>query len=126
MWGALSDDRTGLSFTISSGSRQRSHSRVRVPRLHTGLKYLISVKSLRVKLSMLHRYEDLSAVVTKSSVSGMHRRVRPLNVNCCYGGDIFLQRVSWFSMVYTALYPRTQNSSVHYRENSMQILALSN
>jgi hypothetical protein len=31
MWGALSDERTGLSFTIAAGLRQRSHSRVRVP-----------------------------------------------------------------------------------------------
>jgi hypothetical protein len=30
MWGALSDERTGVSFTIAAGSRQRSHSRVRV------------------------------------------------------------------------------------------------
>jgi hypothetical protein len=32
MCGALSDERTGLSFTIAAGPRQRSHSRVRVPR----------------------------------------------------------------------------------------------
>jgi hypothetical protein len=31
MWGDLSDERTGLSFTIAVGPRQRSHSRVRVP-----------------------------------------------------------------------------------------------
>jgi hypothetical protein len=31
-WGALSDDKTGLSFTIAAGPRQRSHSRVRVSR----------------------------------------------------------------------------------------------
>jgi hypothetical protein len=31
MWGVLSDDRTGLPFTVASGSRQRSHSQVRVP-----------------------------------------------------------------------------------------------
>jgi hypothetical protein len=31
MWGALSDDRAGLSFTTAAGPRQRSHSRVRVP-----------------------------------------------------------------------------------------------
>jgi hypothetical protein len=30
-WGALSDERTGLSFTIAAGPRQRSHSWVRVP-----------------------------------------------------------------------------------------------
>jgi hypothetical protein len=28
MWGALSDERTGLSFTITAGPRQRSHFRV--------------------------------------------------------------------------------------------------
>jgi hypothetical protein len=31
MWGALSDERTGLSFAIAAGPRQRSHSWVRVP-----------------------------------------------------------------------------------------------
>jgi hypothetical protein len=31
MWSALSDERTGLSFAIATGPRQRSHSRVRVP-----------------------------------------------------------------------------------------------
>jgi hypothetical protein len=29
MWGALSEERTGLSFTIAAAPRQRSHSRVR-------------------------------------------------------------------------------------------------
>jgi hypothetical protein len=32
MWGALSDDRTGLSFAIAVDPRQRSHSRVQVQR----------------------------------------------------------------------------------------------
>jgi hypothetical protein len=31
MWGAVSDDRTGLSFTIVAGIRQHSHSLVRLP-----------------------------------------------------------------------------------------------
>jgi hypothetical protein len=30
MWGALSDERADLSFTITAGPRQRSYSRVRV------------------------------------------------------------------------------------------------
>jgi hypothetical protein len=30
-WVALSDERTGLSFTTAAGPRQRNHSRVRVP-----------------------------------------------------------------------------------------------
>jgi hypothetical protein len=32
MWDALSEERMGLSFTIATGSRQRSHSQVRVRR----------------------------------------------------------------------------------------------
>jgi hypothetical protein len=31
MWGALSDERIGLSFTIATAPLQRGHSRVRVP-----------------------------------------------------------------------------------------------
>jgi hypothetical protein len=31
MWGVLSDERTGLSFTIAADPRQRSHSWVQVP-----------------------------------------------------------------------------------------------
>jgi hypothetical protein len=31
MWGALSDERTGLSFAIAAGPRHRSHSRIQVP-----------------------------------------------------------------------------------------------
>jgi hypothetical protein len=31
IWGVLSDERTGLSFAIATGPRQRSHFRVRVP-----------------------------------------------------------------------------------------------
>jgi hypothetical protein len=31
MWGALSDERTGRSFTTAAGTRQRSRSRVRIP-----------------------------------------------------------------------------------------------
>jgi hypothetical protein len=31
MWGAVPDERVGLSFTIAAGPRQRRHSRVRVP-----------------------------------------------------------------------------------------------
>jgi hypothetical protein len=30
MWGAVSDERTGLSFTIAVGPRQRSNSLARV------------------------------------------------------------------------------------------------
>jgi hypothetical protein len=32
MWGALSDERTGLPFTVAAGPRHRSHSWIRFPR----------------------------------------------------------------------------------------------
>jgi hypothetical protein len=32
IWGALSDERTGLSFTVVAGPCQRCHTRIRVPR----------------------------------------------------------------------------------------------
>jgi hypothetical protein len=37
-WGALSEEKTGLSFTTAAGPRQRSHSRVR---FHTGLQPML-------------------------------------------------------------------------------------
>jgi hypothetical protein len=53
MWGALSDERTGLSFTIAAGPSQRSHSRVRVP--WDSLPYF-TVSDSRLPLSDLHSY----------------------------------------------------------------------
>jgi hypothetical protein len=32
-WGNISDESTGLSFTVAAGPSQRSHSRIRVPRV---------------------------------------------------------------------------------------------
>jgi hypothetical protein len=31
IWSVLSDERTGMSFTIAAGPRKRSHSQVRLP-----------------------------------------------------------------------------------------------
>jgi hypothetical protein len=41
LWGVLSDERAGLTFTIVAGPRQRSHSRVRVP-LDSRLSFTVS------------------------------------------------------------------------------------
>jgi hypothetical protein len=48
MWGALSDETTGLSFTIAAVSSQRSHSRVRVP---WGSRPYFTVSDLRLPFS---------------------------------------------------------------------------
>jgi hypothetical protein len=48
MWGALSDERTGLSFTIAAGPSQRSHSQVRAP---WDLRLNFTVSDLRLPIS---------------------------------------------------------------------------
>jgi hypothetical protein len=45
MWGALSDEGMGLSFTIAAGPRQRSHSQARVPR---GSRLYFALSDLRL------------------------------------------------------------------------------
>jgi hypothetical protein len=45
IWGAVSDERIGLSFTIVTGPRQHSHSRVRVP---WDLRPYVTVSGLRL------------------------------------------------------------------------------
>jgi hypothetical protein len=41
MWGAISDERTGLAFTIAAGPRKRSHSRLSDP-LDSGPYFTVS------------------------------------------------------------------------------------
>jgi hypothetical protein len=48
MCGALSDERTGLSFTIAAGPSQRSHSRVRAP---SDSRPYLTVSDLRLPIS---------------------------------------------------------------------------
>jgi hypothetical protein len=49
MWGALFNERTDLSFTISIDPRQRSHSRVRVPHI-----LLSQIRDSRNRLAKLY------------------------------------------------------------------------
>jgi hypothetical protein len=51
MWDALSDERTGLPFTIAAGPRQRSHSRVLVPWV---LRSYFTVSNLRLHFRRLY------------------------------------------------------------------------
>jgi hypothetical protein len=48
LWGVLSDERTGLSFAIATGPRQRSHSRVQVP---CNSRQYLTVSDLRLPFS---------------------------------------------------------------------------
>jgi hypothetical protein len=49
IWGALSDERTDLWFTIATGSRQRSSSRARVPTMfYSQIRYFHFCRLLRL------------------------------------------------------------------------------
>jgi hypothetical protein len=102
MWGALSGERTGLSFTIAAGSSQRSHSRVRVP---WDLGLYLTVSDLRLPFSSpptTHRVTvkvfDPASTPTVSFLTpryGPHRKHRfPLQLYCrvtCFHGNVFTE-----------------------------------
>jgi hypothetical protein len=68
LWGALSDERTGLSFTIAAGLRERSYSRVRVP---WDLRRYFTVSDLRLHFLRLLR---LTGLRWRYSTPTPHRR----------------------------------------------------
>jgi hypothetical protein len=66
MWSALSDERTGLSFTIAAGPRQRSRSRVRVP---SDSRPCFTLSDLRLPFS-------LSPTTRRATVEAFHHAAR--------------------------------------------------
>jgi hypothetical protein len=90
MWGALSDERTGLSFTIAAGPRQRSHSRVRVPG-NSRLRFETSYNSqgyggslVLVLVQLLLRLLLVLACYTRLSVGKHLNRGTEMNYYFCY------------------------------------------
>jgi hypothetical protein len=80
MWGVLSDERTGLSFTIAAGTRQRSHSRVRVP---CDWRSYITVSDSNFPFRRLLR---LAGLRWRYSLHGCLYRLPVTTGNvCCYG-----------------------------------------
>jgi hypothetical protein len=69
-WGALSDDRTGLPFTIAAGPGQRSHFRVRVP--WDSLPYFTVYSTIR-KLTSLQALEMIVITLTELVFILFHR-----------------------------------------------------
>jgi hypothetical protein len=69
MWGALSDERTGMSFTIAAGPRQRSHSGVRNHILLSQIRdypfrRLLRLAGLRWRYSTLPPHRQLRNLAT--------------------------------------------------------------
>jgi hypothetical protein len=56
MWGTLTNERTGLSFTIAAGHRQHSHSWVRVP-WDSWPYFTVSGSTVKVKVKVTLRLE---------------------------------------------------------------------
>jgi hypothetical protein len=66
LWGALSDERTGLSFVYAAGPRQRSLSRVRVPWISRPY-FTVSVFRLPFSLPPLTRSVTVEIFVPAST-----------------------------------------------------------
>jgi hypothetical protein len=69
MWGALSDEKTGLSFTIADGARQRSHSRALSQIRDFPLRRLLRLARLRWRYSTPPSHGGLGDTLFKDSVS---------------------------------------------------------
>jgi hypothetical protein len=79
MWGALFDERTGLSFTIAAGPRQLSYSQIRVP--HDSWPYfIVSDSRLRQPAGPCPRIyipqEQRGSVMTPGTGFPLHRLLR--------------------------------------------------
>jgi hypothetical protein len=71
MRGALSDERTGLLFTIAAGARQRSHSLVRVP-------FTVSVSRLHISSPPTTRRATVEVFDPVSTWEGLRQLKNPM------------------------------------------------
>jgi hypothetical protein len=87
MWGALSDGRTGLSFKIAAGPRQRSQSRIRIS--SQSRSYVISSKEYINIQFVTDRKQYVSAAksnrltqLRKESLLSCENRTKHTDVLC--------------------------------------------
>jgi hypothetical protein len=76
-WDALSDERTGLSFTIAAGIRQPRHSRVRVPR-DSWPYFIVSYSELHFTSPPTTRRVTVEVIEPTSTRDNVERNVRRL------------------------------------------------
>jgi hypothetical protein len=74
MWGALSDERTGLSFTVAAGPCQRSHSLVRAP---LDSRPYFTVSDLRLPISSPHTTRRVTVEVFDPASTRIYCLGRP-------------------------------------------------
>jgi hypothetical protein len=117
LWGTLSDDWTGLSFTISVGPRQRSHSRVRVPR--DSWPYLIASGSRHphpggLGSRMYIPQEQGDPVISPGTGSPFHRLLRLAGLRWryswttrpCYRAPTRISQKPSLSLLHVLSFPR--------------------
>jgi hypothetical protein len=90
MWGALSDERTDLSFTISAGPCQRSLSRDRV--LWDSRPYLRSNGSSQVKVTLQLTVSQSVSLGVEPHLGLMSRYLLPWQLRSCFCGALSLTR----------------------------------
>jgi hypothetical protein len=101
VWGALSDERTGLSFTFAAGPRHRSHFRVRVP-WDSWQYFTVSHSRLPSPSSPTTRRATVEVSTLPPTVllitrrHGRHRKHRSSVAvsNCCCGKTLFREAVT--------------------------------
>jgi hypothetical protein len=106
MWGALSDERTGLSFTIAAGPSQRSHSQVRAP---WDSRPYFTVSDLRLAFSS----PPTTRRVTVEVFDPASTRV---------SGALLLLRLLYICLAYRIGDTESNSSAIHCHENDTSVV----
>jgi hypothetical protein len=109
MWGALSDEMTGLSFTIAAGPRQRSLSRVRVP---SNSRPYFTVSESRLRFSSPPTTRRATVEVFDSASTRVSSPNNSIVTSRSYRADRVEYTVShlphcWVLRIYCGHYPET-------------------
>jgi hypothetical protein len=80
MWAALSDERTGLSFTTAAGAGQRSHSRVRV---QWDSRPYFTVSDSKLPFSSPPTTRMVKVEVFDPASTRHRYKAQPVNAVCC-------------------------------------------
>jgi hypothetical protein len=87
MWGALSDEKTGLSITTGAGPRQRSHSRI-VSDSRLPFSSPITTRRATVEVFDLASTRDAKLLSVIIARHGPRRRHRSLLYNNLFRGNV--------------------------------------
>jgi hypothetical protein len=105
MWGALSDERMGLSSTIAAGPRQRSSFRVRVP--------WDGAPALTAPLLVLSKQKVMRTWKLTHPEDGGNLYLRNISTPPPYGIDCYLESIQMV-VIATAVWLLRHSMHVHF------------